>query len=197
MKKSVLTFALILGAAIMVSAQVEIKPTIGFNLSKLSTEPDGFNQSARVGYELGGTVQIGKKLYFEPGIFWVKMSSELVHANDVTLNVQSDISAIRIPAFVGYQIIGGDEENIFGLRVFGGPTGSWVTKIQGNDTDLNKDNFNKFIWGIDAGAGIDVWLLFLDIGYEWGLSPVFKESVDPDKAKNNAWWWNLGVRIRF
>ena len=206
MKKSLLTIALIVGAAIMVHAQIEIKPTFGINLSKLSTEPDNFNQSARVGYNFGGSLQFGKKLYVEPGIFWEKMGSELVHANQTDIKYTTNISAMRIPVFVGYQILGGDKENIFGLRVFGGPTGSWVTKIkgtdaQGTDTELKKEDFNSFLWGIDAGAGVDVWLLFLDIGHEWGLNSVFKDDYNKanglNDPKNHAWWFNLGVRIRF
>ena len=118
----------------------------------------------------------------------------MVHANINELSYKTDISAIRIPAFVGYQILGGDEENIFGLRAFGGPSMSWITKIKGDNTTLKKEDFNNLLWGIDVGAGIDVWLFFLDIGHEWGLNQVFKE--DPNKAKNHAWWFNLGVRIR-
>ena len=195
MKKTLLTLTLLLGVVVFLHAQVEIKPTFGLNFSKLSDEPDNFNQSSRVGYQLGGTIEIGKKLYFEPGIFWVKMGSELAHDTASNLDYKTDINALHIPAFVGYQIIGGDKENIFGLRVFGGPTLSWVTSIKADDTKLNKDDFNSMIWGIDAGAGIDLWILFLDMGYEWGLSEVFKD--DPNNAKNNAFWANIGVRIRF
>lgn len=195
MKKTILTLLLLFGAVMFLQAQIEIKPTIGFNASRLSTEPESFSQSARIGYQFGGSVQLGKKFYVEPGIFWTKLSKELVHANDKEFDFESHISAIRIPVFAGYQIIGGDDENIFGLRVFGGPSMSWVTKIEANDTKLEKEDFNSFLWGIDVGAGVDVWLLFLDIGHEWGLNPVFKE--DENDAKNHAWWWNLGVRFRF
>ena len=72
MKKSLLTLTLLLGVVVFLQAQVEIKPTFGLNFSKLTDEPENFDQSARVGYQLGGTVEIGKKLYFEPGIFWGK-----------------------------------------------------------------------------------------------------------------------------
>ena len=178
----------------MLQAQFEIKPTIGFNFSRLSDEPENFSQSARVGYQLGGSIQFGKKLYVEPGIFWTKMGSEMVHANNSDIKLTTDISAIRIPVFVGYQIIGGDDENIFGLRVFGGPSMSWITKVEGDGTKLEKDDFNNLLWGVGVGAGVDVWLFFLDIGHEWGLNQVFKE--DPNKAKNHAWWFNLGMRFR-
>ena len=195
MKKAIFTLAFVVGIAFMLQAQFEIKPTIGFNFSRLSDEPENFSQSARVGYQLGGSIQFGKKLYVEPGIFWTKMGSEMVHANDSDIKLTTDISAIRIPVFVGYQIIGGDDENIFGLRVFGGPSMSWITKVEGDGTKLEKDDFNNLLWGVDAGAGIDVWLFFLDIGHEWGLNQVFKE--DPNEAKNHAWWFNLGMRFRF
>jgi hypothetical protein len=195
MKRSLLTVALVFGTFMFLQAQFEIKPTFGLNFSRLSNEPEDFNQSARPGFQLGGSIQLGKKLYVEPGIFWVKMSKDLVHVDQTELDFDNNISAIRIPVFVGYQIIGGDEENIFGLRVFGGPTGSWITKIEANDTELEKEDFNNFLWGVDVGAGVDVWLLFLDIGHEWGLNQVFKE--DPNEAKNHAWWFNIGMRFRF
>ena len=195
MKKSLLTFTLLLGVVVFLQAQVEIKPTFGLNFSKLTDEPENFDQSARVGYQLGGTVEIGKKLYFEPGIFWAKMGSELVHDSASAQDYDLNINAIHIPAFVGYQIIGGDKENIFGLRVFGGPTLSWITSIKSDDTKIDKEEFADLIWGIDAGAGIDLWILFIDFGYEWGLTKVFKD--DPNEAKNNAFWTNIGVRIRF
>ena len=194
MKKTVLTLSFILAAAVLLQAQIEIKPTIGLNVSRLSDEPESFSQSARPGFQIGGSLQFGKKLYLEPGIFWTQMGSDLVHASENVQDYKMDISGIRIPVFVGYQIIGGDEENIFGLRVFGGPSGSWVTKVSANDNDLEKEDFNNFLWGVDVGAGVDVWLLFLDIGSEWGLNNVFKD--DPNNAKNHAWWINIGARIR-
>lgn len=194
MKKAIFTLAFIVGIAFMLQAQFEIKPTIGFNLSKLSTEPEGFDQSARVGYQLGGSIQFGKKLYFEPGIFWTKMGSEMVHADHKDINYKTDISGMKIPVFIGYQIIGGDKENMFGLRVFGGGSMSWITNIEGDGTKLEKEDFNSLLWGVDAGVGIDVWLLFLDVGYEWGLTEVFKSEFSD--AKNNTLWINLGMRFR-
>ena len=195
MKKAIFTLAFVIGVAFMLQAQFEIKPTIGFNFSKLSTEPEGFDQSARVGYQLGGSIQFGKKLYFEPGIFWVNMSSELVHADIKDLNYKTDISGMKIPVFIGYQIIGGDDENILGLRVFGGPSMSWITSVKGDGDKLEKDDFNSLLWGVDAGVGVDVWLLFLDVGYEWGLTKVFKGEGVND-VKNNTIWINLGMRFR-
>ncbi len=194
MKKSFFTVIFVLGITAFLSAQIEIKPTFGINMSKLSDEPEGFSQSARVGYQFGGSVKIGKKLYLEPGILWTRLGSKVVHADSSNLDYKTDINALRVPVFIGYQIIGGDEENLFGLRVFGGPAMSWVTKIKSNDNDLNKDDFSNIIWGADAGVGINVWLLFLDAGYEWGFTKVFKD--DPLKVKNNAWWFNLGIRIK-
>lgn len=194
MKKLFFTLALIVGVAVISQAQLEIKPTFGLNFSRLSDDPEGFTQKARVGYQFGGTVEVGKKLYLEPGIFWVKMGSELTGSDTINYSYNTDISAIRIPVFVGYQIIGGDKENIFGLRVFGGPTLSWITKIQSDGNKLNKDDFNSLLWGVDAGVGIDIWLVFIDAGYEWGLNQVFKD--DPNKAKNKAFWINIGMRFR-
>jgi len=195
MQKSILlTVAMLFGTLVFLQAQIEIKGTLGINAQRYDNEPQDFSQSARIGYNFGGSLQIGKKFYVEPGIFWQKMGSELVHKDQSDLDFKTDINSIRIPAFVGYQIIGGDKENIFGVRVFGGPTAAFVTSISSDGTDLDKEDFNNLIWGVDVGAGVDLWLLFLDVGYEWGLTPVFKN--DPNDAKNRMWWSNVGIRIR-
>jgi hypothetical protein len=48
-------------------AQLAIKPAIG-NFTNFSKQPDG-TYEAQVGYQVGGTIAFGKKIYFEPGIF--------------------------------------------------------------------------------------------------------------------------------
>ena len=51
------------------SAQVELKPTIGLTFSGFSKDPQGGEAKAQEGWQFGGSILFGKKVYFEPGVF--------------------------------------------------------------------------------------------------------------------------------
>jgi hypothetical protein len=77
--------------------------------------------------------------------------------------------------------------------VFAGPSAKFVISAV-QEGGITKDDFNNLLWGINAGAGLDFWILFADLGYEWGLKDVFKNATQ--STKNNHFTLNLGVRIR-
>jgi hypothetical protein len=45
----------------------------------------------------------------------------------------------------------------------------------------------------DFGMGVDIFFLYLDMGYQLGLSQVHSGS---DKATANSFYANLGIRIK-
>ncbi len=57
-------------------AQLEIKPAIGINATNFSEDPVNGETSANIGWQLGGTISFGDKLYGEGGIFWTYKSNE-------------------------------------------------------------------------------------------------------------------------
>lgn len=173
-------------------SQFEIKVFGGINASTLTKPVEGFSYSPNIGYQFGASVLIGKTWYVEPGIMWMKTDQEIKvdSSSQVDNNI---ISTVKIPVYIGYRFFGGSE-NILNLRVFAGVTANIVTDIKYAGSSFNKDVFNGAIWGADIGAGLDVLFLFLDVGYEFGLSNVFtNESVN---SKNNVFYVNLGFRIK-
>ncbi len=194
MKKIILSVIIITAFSLSSYSQLTIKPAFGINVSRLSTDEGNWSNEARAGYQFGGTVLFGNKLYVEPGIFWTTMSSNMVHKDNTDYNFDHKIGMIRVPVFVGYHLVGNASESLFNLRVFGGPSASFVTSVE-ESVGLTKDDFSSVLWGVDAGIGINVWWLFLDIGYEWGLNDVYSHN-DLGSAKSSALWTNLGIRIR-
>jgi hypothetical protein len=194
MKK--LVFSLILISCISYSAlsQMVIKPAIGMNFTSLTDDPINYSSSGRFGWQLGGTLTFGDKFYFEPGIFWMKNNWELQELNQATeTTFTNDISSLRIPAFVGINILG--DKKATNLHIFGGPTGMIVTKVNTGSTGLTKSDFAPVIYGIDAGAGVSFKKFFIDAGYEWGLTQIYKD--DPNQAKNRGLWINFGFNLTF
>jgi hypothetical protein len=193
LKKSVLTFVIAFASLYALKAQVEIKPAFGVNSSHLTTEHVDWKTQGRIGYQFGATVLVGKKFYFEPGIFWQTMSKDVWDSNEPeSASFQNTISSIRIPALLGYHILG-SEETLADLRFFAGFGSSFITGVKNDSDDLSKDDFKNFIFDFNAGVGVDVWIFFLEWNYVMGLTPVFNEGSE---AKAQAFIGNLGIRIR-
>ncbi|MEM1138047.1 MAG: outer membrane beta-barrel protein, partial [Bacteroidota bacterium] len=145
-------------------SQMVINPQVGITSSTLSTDPEGVETSGRVGYTFGGSVRMGDKIYFNPGLFWVRSSTELSTKTELEettfgeIRDNASINMIHIPAQVGYKLINTEP---FALRLAAGPSLSWVTNIKDNDLGFTKENYNERIWGAKAGIGVDI--LFLTV----------------------------------
>jgi len=174
-------------------AQVELKPAIGLNITDVSKDPDTGKATGQAGFQFGASVLIGDKFYVDPGIFWVKKSTKFVEEGSTVDELKLDMSGIRIPVAVGYHLLG-DEESLAALRVFGGGSAFFVTSVDAEGAA--KSDFNSPTWGVFAGAGLDIWILFLDVKYEWSLTDV-ASVTDFDIGKHKGFFSNVGVRIKF
>ena len=183
-----LTFSLF---SVVMVGQINIKPHLGFNISQLSTEPQDFTQEGRVGALLGVGVMIGSKFYVEPAVQWTSMGTEMIHKDDEDFNFDSQISLFRIPVMFGYNFM--DQDAFFNLRLYTGPSASFVLSV--DESLITKDQYSSMIWGWDIGVGMDVWILYLELGYEMGLSPVFDSELLDTDAKNNAFLFTIGANL--
>jgi hypothetical protein len=174
---------------------MEIRPALGMTFGDLNPNPTGVKSNAQVGFNLGGDIILGKQFYLCPGIFYSSMASELEPlGGGSTFDVK--FHRIKIPAYLGIRLISPEIESMANVRIFAGPSGSWVTDITSDQSSINKDDFNKFIWSGNGGIGVDLLFLFADAGYEFGLTEVFKDTNALGKSKNNGFWINAGLRIK-
>lgn len=171
-------------------SQIEIKPAIGINFTGFSQDPENATSSAQLGWQLGGTVSFGDKLYGEGGIFWVYKAND-ISETDTNITFSTSLSGVRIPIMVGYHLLG-SEGDFLGLRVFGGASLTIVSNVDAEN--LSKDDFTSPTYGAFIGAGVDLSLFFLDLKYEWSLSDVSNiSSFDVGQAR--TFFINAGVRL--
>lgn len=201
----------------------ELKLGLGLAATDFS-KIDGGDSKGKVGGQFGGSIVFGDKFYFEPGIYYVTKSTELTFdssgdlidngntdaaasagftksvrlpiASNATLtdeDVEAKIKGIRVPVAVGLGVLG-NNESLANVRVFGGASGFFVT---GTSDDIDKDSIEKTSWGVFAGAGVDVWILFLDLSYEWSLTDVSKDVQAIDVGKQRSFYANAGIRLKF
>lgn len=171
-------------------AQLVIKPAIGVNATDFSEDPINGKTSANIGWQLGGTVKAGDKFYGEGGIFWTYKSTEYKE-DDTLFTFNTELGGIRIPAMLGYHLIGSSGDGL-GLRVFGGASVFIVTKV--NALELTKDDFNTASWGVFLGAGLDISMFFVDLKYEWSLTEV-SSVTSFNVGKSKSLFVNAGVRF--
>ncbi|MCC6410232.1 MAG: PorT family protein [Saprospiraceae bacterium] len=190
MKQYFFALGFFLMAAASVHAQVTLRPQIGINASSLSTDLDSLTYNSNVGFQLGGDLVFGNKFYVQPGVMFEYLSNPI----DPRTGEEQDFkrSYLRIPVMVGYNFAGAEKS--FGFRVFTGPNASFNLSSKTDNQDI-EEYVKSTIWGWNAGLGLDISILFVDLGYQFGLSEVF-ENFD-EGARNNLFYANAGVRIRF
>lgn len=204
MKKTII-FTLLLSSLVFTSlAQLELKPAIGFNSARFDSNPrfsDGPNgldslvADGRIGYQVGASLAIGRNLYIEPGVFYNKMNQSFTPTNtenekpEFTFNT----SYLRIPVNLGWRFFG-NSSSLAAIRIFLGPSMFIPLKVKENSYPLVKEDLIRPQFDISIGAGLNIWLLFLDVSYGWGLTPQFKD--DAIEAKMQALYVNAGFRFK-
>jgi hypothetical protein len=192
MKTLILSFVAMFTVTVL-AAQITIKPGVGLNFTDFSQDPVGGEFKSKVGWQIGGSVAFGKKFYFEPGLYYVGKTTEFqsTGTGTPTVDLESDINGIRIPLAVGLNLLG-NEKTMFSLRGFGGLSGFFLTSV---GADQDKDDFESTNFGVFAGAGIDVWKIFLDLSYEWSMTNVQKDVSQIDVGQARSLYINAGIRI--
>ena len=175
-----------------VQAQFSLKPTAGINVSSATKNPDSGEAKGKVGYQFGASAVWGRKFYVEPGVYFQQINVEYTSSTDEELNFDKKTKGIRVPVQLGFNVLGNRASDV-NIHIFGGASGYFVTGVDGN---VPEDEIESPQWGAIAGAGVDLWLFFLDIKYEWSLTDI-TSVTQFDIGKTHAFYVNAGVRFRF
>lgn len=189
MKRLFISLSALLFGTMMAQAQLVIKPAVGVNFTDLSKD-EGGEFKAKVGWQIGGSIMLGKKFYLEPGVFYVEKSTKFDSSGSSVSDIDFKISGIRIPVTVGINL--GDEKSTFNFRIFGGGSAFILT----NTKNLDKDLLKSASWGVYAGAGVDISMFFLDASYEWSLTNVSDDLDNIDVGKTRSVFIQAGIRLK-
>lgn len=176
--------------AVTGNAQISLRPQIGVNFASFNYESIHGSIKGRTGLHIGADMQFGNTFYVQPGMHFSTTKLQIRNFGDVK------ISRMHIPIMVGLRILDNDE-GILGLRVFAGPDFAFSVKetIAEQFTDLGPEDFENFqISGI-IGAGADIGIFFVDIGYKFGMTEYLKTEIAEQNV--NFFIGNAGFRIGF
>lgn len=198
MKKRILPLALAVLCVSAASAQVTLRPYVGINSHSLTEDFDDADWKSKIGYQVGVDLQIGSKFYVQPGIQLDFVKNRIEPKVTIPGFEDTDFkrSHVRIPVMVGYAF--GEVDGDFAARIFTGPNAAFLITAKFEDEDV-KEQLKSAVFGWNVGAGLDFSILFIDVGYQIGLSEVFDDlGLDEENgSKGNYFYANAGVRIRF
>ncbi len=218
MKKIILLFSALMMGGFLMAQMPNFGIRGGLTTSTLTTNlSESFSSDNTLGYQGGVFLRLNfNKLYVQPELIYNHRSTKLeyeinpvIDGESQRVGVRSDlkIGTFDIPVLVGFKLF---KTKLFNVRIFAGPDISFSTNkdvsyeyttndgedFQGEIPDedkINIDDFNSTTWYLQAGAGVDVLFLTLDVRYEKGLSDLYN-SGDLN-FKNNVWLITLGFKF--
>lgn len=194
MKKQLFLLAIAVSVAASAQAQLALRPYIGVNAHKLTKDFEDAAWKSSLGYQLGIDLQIGTKFYVQPGIQFEFTKNSIVPDLE-EMEIDFKRTHLRIPVMVGYAF--GGVGSTFSARIFTGPNASILLSSETGEGifDINKEDLKNAVFGWNVGAGLDFSIVFIDAGYQFGLSEVFKNFENG--SKDHFYYANAGLRIRF
>jgi hypothetical protein len=205
MNKKLLVFIFVLAFAKSneTFAQFSLGIRGGVNFSQLKTDNTqsvgaNLQQSldTKTGYVGGVYARIGSKLFLQPElIFSAKGGSVNILKNGTSQTIAIDYTNFDVPLLVGYK---------FGpIRVNAGPMASFTVSNSGLDEALKSvssnlgESFKKASYGYQAGGGVDIGSLSVDLRYEGSLSEVsaLSSSNINFSQKGNLWQLTVGFKL--
>lgn len=178
----------------------------GVNFSQLKTDfktqsfGDNLQQSldTKTGYVGGIYARIGNKFFIQPELIFSAKGGNiniLPTSGSTSQTVAIDYSSIDVPLLIGFKL--------GPLRLNAGPMASFIVSSDGLDEALKKyssnlgESFKNAAYGYQAGGGLDIGSLSVDLRYEGSLSEIsgLNSSNINFSQKGNLWQLTLGLKI--
>lgn len=189
MKKLLFVLCMLSSGLLVAQSQFNLKGGLNYTQQSDRFFEDGEITGAE-GFQIGAEYRFGDRLYISPGIYYFEHQSDIAFVNEDNLPpIQIEFQGIRIPLFLGGDIIKGEN---FGLRVYGGPNISFII----NDEDdiasfFDDDPIREALWGLNAGVGIDLGIITFDVTHEWRADDAL--TGDDVKFRNNILYFQVGL----
>jgi hypothetical protein len=174
------------------SAQVVELIAPQFGITFVNYSGNDIDSDTGIGFEAGGRIRAGSRLYVEAGFFWSTAGADVTIPAGGGTTDDLRIQDVSVPVGIGFKLI---KTRPLALRLFGGVTPSFPTGVSDNDLGVVKEDLNSTLWSGRAGLGFDLVVLSIDGGYDFGLGNIFE--LGTESVKRNEWFIELGARFGF
>lgn len=170
----------------------------GVNLAKINS--DFANEENRLGYQIGAWARIGgASFYVQPEAYIGSKGNKFIsftnnNNTEVAAEGKVKFTTLDIPVLLGTKF----GSNKLNFRVMAGPVISFVLDENSSFNSAYQqatdfDNYKNQALGVQAGAGVDVGSISVDLRYEAGLSNISKSEKYTQKP--NLFQLSLGFKI--
>lgn len=174
-------------------------PKIGYNSNTLTQNSDSIRSSINNSFQIGAFIRLGNRIYFQPEINYQLVKGNLNKSTAFSVISQDImIKSIKIPAIIGLKLI---DKNSLNLRVMAGPAFTFLFDKNLDPSTMNDlwplqsiDDLKNSIWSVQAGVGLDVLFMTLDVRYEFGIENMYKGSSDFE-LRQNTFNVSLGMKL--
>lgn len=214
MKKLIFSLAILMGYSCTVLAQTpsfHLGIKGGVNASHLKTKEPTMDGSSTLGYQIGAWARLGiASFYVQPELYLGSKggASPLItpvgEPNTLRLMTigKAKFTTLDLPILLGTRIGSGK----LNVHLMAGPVISFLLDEKVKSHDLYDAypfslmlasfplDYKKQTWGLQAGTGIDMGSVSVDLRYESGLTNVIKNHPTYNQ-KQNLFHLSLGFKI--
>ena len=153
----------------------------GYTSNKVLVDISDIEEGLTESFHFGAFTRVNiKRIFLQPECYYVNKGGLLTESyNELPVVSTFSIKCIDIPFLVGYKLINLDAVN---LRIFAGPVASIVVgsyfELSKTFESINEQSINEAIWGMQVGAGIDIFMFSLDLKAESGITEISSNSPD-------------------
>jgi len=162
-----------------------IGPKIGVSQGDISVNGEGFSSGdSKLGFHLGAFVRMGGNSFFiQPEFLYTNTGGQIIQKNDAgeARNIDASFNRLDIPMMLGFKVA-----NFFRLQA--GPIASILLDYKIEDAvQVAQDvDYRNATIGYQAGVGLDIGNLILDLKYESSLGKNSKSAAgfETDQRQN-------------
>lgn len=174
----------------------EFKVFVGANFNQLNIANNRYYSNLGVGWDFGFAYKRGKFFYWEIG---ARYNNPVYVLKDNQVPVDSTslfdgafgVRQIDVPITAGINFLS-ITSRIIGIRVYISAVPSFALGVGDNDLGITKDMLNSFIFYGQGGVGVDIAFIYLEAGFNYGFSNLFKTDFQSNPYQLFV---NLGFRF--
>lgn len=193
--KHLFVIAMVVFAAGTVSAQeFSIGPKVGLSQGNVEVNGNGFSKgNSKMGYHVGLFARLGgNALYLQPEVLYTNTGGEFKETQGTTeVNYEATFNRLDVPVLIGLKLGG-----LF--RIQAGPVASFMlnSEVTQDVGSAALPDYKKSTLAYQAGIGVDVGNMILDLKYEGPLGKVSERiaGFSTDQRQNQL-ILSLGIRL--
>lgn len=185
MKRTALTFLVLLSVSTLFAQDFKLGPRVGLSSSNMTTDQNEVDTKSILGYHAGIFARFAiAGFYLQPEVLYSVAGSK-IEVEGVKNEV--NLKRVDIPVLFGKRFA-----RI--VRINAGPVFNVILDAQNKDNKSYED-IKKSAFAVQAGVGLDIVKFVIDLKYEAGLSNLGDTNSNLDKSKNNQFIFSVGYSL--